>query len=288
MKKIYSQTSSYFSSLTKLNKSPLRMLLILLASVGFLVFSTSAFMTYQNGNRVAMLSNVTFKKGEKISYLVHYGFINAGEAVVKVDNNFHNVNGNSCYKVDVEGKSVGVFAWTTDVDDKWSSYIDRKKHIPRKFYRKIKENKYRKEETVIFNHAGKQANVKYKKRNDKNWTRKNYPIPTNVQDMISGYYFLRRVDYEKLTKNEIIRMDAFFEDSVYDFKVRYIGKEIIKTKLGKKQTFVMSPIMPENGLFSGKEAIKIWMSADADRIPLKIRADMFIGGVEVDITEYKK
>ena len=41
-------------------------------------------------------------------------------------------------------------------------------------------------------------------------------------------------------------------------------------------------------VFSGKEAIKIWMSADEDRIPLKIRANMFIGGVEVDVTEYKK
>ncbi|WP_338813052.1 DUF3108 domain-containing protein [Bernardetia sp. Wsw4-3y2] len=288
MKKLHTYTISSSSFLSKLKNSPLRIFVILAVAVSFLLFSTSAFMTYQNGNRVAMLSDVNFTKGEKISYLVHYGFINAGEAVVKVDNNFHTINGNSCYKVDVEGKTVGVFGWTTNVDDKWSSYIDRQKHIPRKFYRKIKENKYRKEETVEFDHSGKQANVKYKKRDDKSWTKKEYPIPTNVQDMISGYYFLRRVDYEKLTKNEIIRMDAFFEDSVYDFKVRYIGKETIKTKIGKKETFVMTPIMPENGLFSGKESIKIWMSADEDRIPLKIRADMFIGGIEVDVTEYEK
>lgn len=276
------------SLLIKFKNSPLQSSVILAVSIGFLIFSTSSFMTYQNGNRVAMLSDVAFTKGEKISYLVHYGFINAGEAVLRVDNNFHTINGNSCYKVDVEGKTVGVFSWTTTVDDKWSSYIDTKKHIPRKFYRKIKENKYRKEETIEFDHSGKQANVKYKKRDDKEWIKKEYPIPTNVQDMISGYYFLRRVDYEKLTKNEIIRMDAFFEDSVYDFKVRYIGKETIKTKIGKKEAFVMSPIMPPNGLFSGKESIKIWMSADQDRIPLKIRADMFIGGIEVDVTEYKK
>lgn len=288
MKKLHTYISSRFSLLSKLKNSPFRTLAILAVSIGFLVFSTSAFMTYQNGNRLAMLSDVAFTKGEKISYLVHYGFINAGEAVVKVDKNFHTINGNSCYRVDVEGKTVGVFAWTTDVDDKWSSYIDRQKHIPRKFYRKIKENRYRKEETILFDHAGKQANVKYKKRDDAAWIKKEYPIPTNVQDMISGYYFLRRVNYEKLTKNEIIQMDAFFEDSVYDFKVRYIGKETIKTKIGKKETFVMSPIMPENGIFSGKESIKIWMSADADRIPLKIRADMFIGGIEVDVTEYKK
>lgn len=287
MKKL--QTTFLRSSLLNtLNTSSMRTFAILAVCIGVLIFSTSAFMTYQNGNRVAMLSNVEFKKGEEISYLVHYGFINAGEAIVRVDKNFHNVSGNSCYRVDVEGKTVGMFALATDVDDKWSSYIDREKHIPRKFYRKIKENKYRKEETVLFDHTGKKANVKYKKKNDTDWKRKEYPIPTNVQDMISGYYFLRRVDYEKLNKNEIIRMDAFFEDSVYDFKVRYIGKETIKTKIGKKETFVMSPIMPENSLFSGKEAIKIWMSADEDRIPLKIRANMFIGGVEVDVTEYKK
>ena len=50
----------------------------------------------------------------------------------------------------------------------------------------------------------------------------------------------------------------------------------------------MEPIMPKNGIFSGKDAIKFWISDDQRKIPLKIRAQLFIGAVEVDITDYQE
>jgi hypothetical protein len=230
--------------------------------------------------------NMQFKKGEKIHYLAHYGFINAGEATVEIAPEYYEVSGNRCYKVDVVGKTIGLFGLTVKVNDLWRSYIDTKSYIPRKFYRNINENKYHKEETVIFDHLNQQAKVRYSKR-DKKEVHKEYQIPANVQDMISGYYFLRRVDYSKLQKGQIITMPAFFEDKVYQFQVKYEGKETIKTKIGKFECYVMQPIMPENSIFSGKNAVKFWMSADEHRIPLKIRAEMFIGGVEVEITKYE-
>ena len=74
---------------------------------------------------------------------------------------------------------------------------------------------------------------------------------------------------------------------MYDFKVVYKGKETVKTKLGKFSAFKMTPMMPENKIFSGKNAITFWMSNDSNRVPLKIRAKMFVGAIEVEITEYK-
>ena len=45
--------------------------------------------------------------------------------------------------------------------------------------------------------------------------------------------------------------------------------------------------MPKNSLFDGENSIKFWLSADQYKIPLKIKADMFVGAVEIDITNYK-
>ena len=46
--------------------------------------------------------------------------------------------------------------------------------------------------------------------------------------------------------------------------------------------------MPENKLFDGENSIKVWLSDDINKVPLKIRANMFVGAVEVDITDFKK
>ena len=45
--------------------------------------------------------------------------------------------------------------------------------------------------------------------------------------------------------------------------------------------------MPKNGLFDGENSIRLWMSDDAIRIPVKVRAELFVGAVELDITSYQ-
>ena len=62
----------------------------------------------------------------------------------------------------------------------------------------------------------------------------------------------------------------------------------MKTKLGTIRAIVLSPIMPENGLFDGENSIKVWISDDQNKVPLKVKAQMFVGAVEVDIQAYNK
>ena len=227
-----------------------------------------------------------FPKGELIKYSLHYGFVTAGQATVTTDKEFYNVDNKPCYKVDVKGSTVGMFSLAYKVDDLWRSYIDVDGAYPRKFYRNIKENRYRKVETTRFNNQTQKATVTWL-NNEKEEQEKKYDIPKQTQDMISGYFFLRTIDYNKHKKGDVIKIKAFFQDKLYDFKVVYEGKETVKTKLGKFSAFKMTPMMPENKIFSGKNAITFCMSNDANKVPLKIRAKMFVGAIEVEITEYK-
>ena len=70
-------------------------------------------------------------------------------------------------------------------------------------------------------------------------------------------------------------------------KIKYKGKEEIKTDFGKINAIRLAPMMPENGLFEGENSIRLWLSDDKNRLPLKIQADMFVGAVEIDLKGYK-
>jgi hypothetical protein len=224
--------------------------------------------------------------GEVVRYDVHFGFINAGEAVVTLDEKIHDIRGNKCYKIDVKGTTQGVVRWTFQVDDLWRAYVDTHTLQLHRSYRNIRENKYKKVETVDFDHEKRKAKVYWKTGEEPDKSQV-YDVPQDVKDMISGYYLLRGIDFKNTNIGDTVTIPSFHEDKSYDFQVVYLGKAEVKTKLGKFNSFVLTPIMPENTLFDGKNAIKFWVSDDKYRIPVKIRAAMFVGAIEVDITNYK-
>lgn len=254
-----------------------KLLAVLLIS--FVCFS------FQNRDGYRKLDNKSFSKGEKITYLAHYGFVNAGRATVKMDENIYTRNGRPCYKVDVDGWTVGMFSLGYKVKDKWRSYIDTSAVISQQFYRDISENKYRLEETTYFDHHRHKARVKTLK-NGKNKDN-TFEIPEYAQDLVSGYFYLRTIDFEHMSVGQTFKIDGFFEDKTYDFKIKFKGKETVKTKFGKINAYKLEPIMPDNKLFEGEDAILFYVSADQNRIPLKIRAKMFIGAFEVDMVGYE-
>jgi len=226
-----------------------------------------------------------FQQGEELTYLAHYGFVNAAKGIVSLDTSLHTVEGRPCYKVDIDAKTVGTFSWAFDVKNLYRSFIDTAEMIPRKFYRSIAENKYRLEETVWFDHENEQAKVKHDKKGK--IKTKEYEIPQDVQDIVSGYYYMRTLNFEGLEKGDTIRMDAFFEDELYDFKILYQGKDRLRTKFGKLDVVRLTPLMKENKFFRGSSPITMWVSDDVNRVPLKVRAKIFVGAFEIELIDYK-
>ena len=253
--------------------------LIKLASLGLVVLLTS-FAT--DSSRYITRYNNSFTTGEKLDYRVHVGFISAGEATMTINEEIHRINQRPCFKIDVFGRTTGLFDFFYTVRDNWGTYLDTASLVPHKFYEDKRENKYRKHEVVEFDHCGDTAIVS---RIDKEKPIEYFKTPKQPQDLISGYYYIRTLDYTKIRVGQIITLDAFYDKKVYDFKVKYLGREKVKTKLGEINSLVFAPIMPKNDLFEdGKENIKVWLSDDSNKIPVKIWAKMFVGGVEIDLT----
>lgn len=252
-----------------------------------LLFLFLTSFTFQSGE-LREVENKSFTTGEELHYRVHYSFINAGTATMKISDDIYNINGRPCYKVDIYGKSSGVFDVFTRIRDNWGSYIDTAAILPQKAYRYIEEGKYRKYEITEFDHQQDVAEMIWlHKTTKKVKERKSFKTPDEILDIVSGYYFMRTLDYSRYKPGDIISLNAFFDEEVYDFKIRYSGKEKLKTALGEINSIVLTPIIPENKLFDGENSIKVWISDDSNKIPLKIKANMFVGAVEIDIVDYE-
>jgi len=222
-------------------------------------------------------------KGEKLEYRVHYGFLSAGEATVQVHPELYIINNKICYKATCFGKSVGAFDLITRIRDTWGTYMDTSTLLPQRSYRDITEGKYKLKEGVYFYHDKGIADAE---RDHNGVTKKTYQVPFGVQDIISGFYFLRKFDYNKMKVNDTIKISAFFEDKLYDFKIKYVGKTKIDTKFGDIQAIKLVPIMPDNQLFNGENSISVFLSDDKNKIPVRMQAEMFVGSVKVDLVKY--
>ncbi|MEA5139576.1 DUF3108 domain-containing protein [Arcicella rigui] len=240
-------------------------------------------MSFKSSVQERIVEQNSFTTGEHIEYRVHYGFVNAAEAIVDVDDKLQNANGRPCYKVGIVGRTVGVTDWISRVRDTWTSYIDASQILPQQFYMKKQEGNYRKEQRIIFNHNNNTAKL-YELDDDQE--KKNYTLPKYIQDVVSGYYFIRTIDFSKMNIGESVPVTFFFEGEVYNMRLKYRGKETISTKFGKINTFRITPQLPKNNFFEDEESVKMWVTDDENKIPVRAEVSLKIGALALDLRKY--
>lgn len=242
-------------------------------------FGALLFAAFMRADRLRFVENHSFQAGEHYTYKVKYGFITVGQANVEVHNRIFNVHGRPCYRVNVLGKTAGL-ASLWKVSNTYRSFIDTTAIIPHKFVYSARENSYARDQVFDFDHGRNLV-----KRTEKNKITE-YKVPEYVQDVISGYYYLRTVDFSKMKVGETVKAPMFFDDEIYDMKVKYAGKDVVKTRFGKMGVLKLNPVLPSNKLFEGEEAIRIFVSDDENRVPIRLEIDFSFGTIAMEIVGY--
>ncbi|NJO90565.1 MAG: DUF3108 domain-containing protein [Chloroflexia bacterium] len=78
---------------------------------------------------------------------------------------------------------------------------------------------------------------------------------------------------------------TYFHDEPWDLVVRFKGYETIKTDLGKIRCMKFKPVVIE-GTFESDDALDIWISADKNRIPVRIKMGLWVGSFKTDLTSF--
>lgn len=249
----------------------------------FLLFSLSDTAFGQ-----ADTNNSAFTFGEELQFDVSYGWLNLAEAKLQIHRRMVNENSRPHYKIDAFGKTKGAATIFGRVNDNWGTHVDTSTLLPSLSYRYIEEGKYRKNEKVFFDQQNKKAKMELYDRDNRTLKEsKEYKLPGQVQDLVSGFYYLRTMDLTNLKKGQSILITGFFDKEIYNLKLIYEGTEQIQTTLGPKDTYIFSPLMPPNKLFRGDYPVKVWVTKDQNKIPVKIKANLFIGSLNMDISSAK-
>jgi uncharacterized protein DUF3108 len=220
--------------------------------------------------------------GEFFKFRVHYGFVTAGYATLKVKNT--TIKGKEVFHVRGYGETVGVSKWFFKVEDDYQSYIDKEKDIPYRFIRKIDEGGYTKDIEIDFNHSTQKATVNDKKHNETTV----FSFPEDTQDMISAFYYLRnQLDTENIKTGDVVEMNMFFDKENYKFRLKFLGKEVLDTNFGRVRTLIFRPYVQSGRVFKEKESLTVWISDDNNKIPLLVKADLAVGSLKATLTEFK-
>ena len=223
-----------------------------------------------------------FEVGEWFKFRIHYGLINAGYAELEVKEAVR--NNKKVFHAKGRGYTVGMTKFFFEVEDDYQSYFDKESGNPYQFVRKIDEGGYTKNQEGFFNHKSKTILVKdYKKK-----TEKTFEVPDNTQDILSTFYYLRNhPNVDKLKVGESINVDMFFDDETTKFKLKFIGREDLKTKFGVISTMIFRPYVQAGRVFKEQESLTVWISDDDNKLPVRIKASLAVGSIKADLEQFK-
>ena len=105
--------------------------------------------------------------------------------------------------------------------------------------------------------------------------------------MLSSFYYLRNQKIDTLKIGEEISIDMFLDSQIYPFKLRFLGKETLKTKVGKVKTLKFRPLVQAGRIFKAQESVTLWITDDANKIPIKLSADLSVGSLRAELEAYK-
>ncbi len=220
--------------------------------------------------------------GEWFKFRIHYGLITAGYATLEVDEK--TFQGKQVHHVKGYGKTVGVSRFFFKVEDDYQSYIDKDKDVPYRFIRRIDEGGHTKDLQIDFDHKKREALV----YNKKHATKEIFTFPANTQDMVSSFYYLRnRLDTNSIKEGQTIDMNMMFDNENYNFRLKFLGREVLNTSFGKVPCLKFRPYVQAGRVFKEKESLTVWVTDDENKMPILVKADLAVGSLKATLTEYK-
>ena len=234
------------------------------------------FAVVQADDNFRKVENKAFRAGEKLTFNVNYGFVTAGIATMEIDG-IRRISVRNAYHVLFRVNTVPSFDWIFKVRDRYETFIDTEGLFPWRFEQHIREGSYSRDFSAFFDQRRGKA-----KTSDGQ-----YDIPPYVNDILSAFYYARTLDYSKMKVNDMVLLQNFYKDKVYDLNVKYLGKETVTVTAGTFDCIIVEPLVQEGGLFKSEGSITVWLSDDDLKLPIKVKTKVVIGSIDAELTKYE-
>ena len=243
-------------------------------ALGMIAFSGDAPASAGEEPAEYQAAPAVYGPGERMVFKIGYGPINAGEGILEVLG-LTEYKGRTCYHIQSKANSNRFFSSIYKVRDKITSYIDVETLYSRYFHKRLREGDYKKTVEVDFDHLAEEAHYS---------NGEIYPISSGVQDVLSAFFYVRNLD---LIEGEVYMVPAHSSRRTYDLKVIVHGKERVEVEAGTWNCFKVEPVIEGEGLFKHEGKLTLYITDDANRIPILIKTKVPVGSIDVELKSYR-
>ncbi len=259
---------------------------LVITLVVFLISVTLGAQSYQPAvvnpdtmESIALRSvhNKAFSAGEQLKYKIHYGFVDAGEAILKVENSAYSFGGREAYHIVGTGRSLGGFDWFFKVRDRYETYMDKEGMFPYRFIRDVNEGGYKIKQDYTF--LPWKSAVKISDA-------KSYKTPAFVQDMVSSFYYARTIDFSSAQPGDIYTIETIIDGEIFPLQIKYVTSENIDIRAGEFRCMKFVPILQEGRVFEDEEDLNVWITDDENKIPILVKSKILVGSIKMEMVEW--
>ena len=215
---------------------------------------------------------VPFQPGEMLRFSVQYGVIHAGTAWLEVPEG-KKWKGRQVLTLQARAESNTFFSVFYKVRNRIESTWDVEQQSTLRYFENRREGGYKARNEITFDYRTHQAH--YGNGQD-------YPIPPQVQDALSSFYYTR---FQELPIGGSIVFDYHASRKTKPLEVRVLGRERVKTPAGTFECVALEPVLKAGGIFKKSGRLVIWITDDERRMPVRMRSKVTIGSISVILQE---
>jgi hypothetical protein len=258
--------------------------LILFACFTLLVISADHL--YAQGFK----GNTAIGPGEYLAYDVSYNLGPAWSniALVTFVTTKEVLGGREVLHMKLNGKTYPMYDHLFKIRDSYESWINPKTWEPIKFLQYTVHNKNTILLSQFFYPAQSFYSYTYKLNNNAVEEGK-IPVVKFINDMVSATYFPRTLDLEKLQPGTVIPISLVFYNNPVSLQMVAAEKGIKEARDGKKYVCRKFTIRINSKVYLLKDEsdVVVWLTADQNKVPVFIEAELIIGSVKVYLKEAK-
>lgn len=263
-----------------IENNPMRLAIISFLSIFSLALGEPRPKSVAPVEQMRNLQQDAFKVGEELSYIIRYGFVEAGKAEISVQAETRRAQ-RPVYHVVGTGRSIGMAEWFFKTRDRYESFIDQEALVPWEFIRDVNEGGHKINRHLIFDQY--EQTVRDLEAPEKG----SFQFESYAQDMLSAFYYARSIDASELKPGDVISFTMFLDHEQFPFRLIYLGREMVKTKLGTIECLKLRPSLQKGRVFKDEEDMTIYVSADKNKIPVLIQTDLLVGSIKVELLKHK-
>lgn len=225
----------------------------------------------------ALRPRMAFESGESLDYEIYYGIARGAEARIEVRDTVF--EGRAVRHLRVAGWTRGLLDRLYPVYDVYRSYTLKHNDLPLLAVRDVREQEYVDYKEDRYDRATRSDSLILTRENGEQ-----HVLPRETMDLVSVVFYVRnRLVHKPPLNGDEISIPVFFNGEYYPFKIQCRGIEVVKTKFGRLRCYKFVPLVKVGDLFKSRDAISVWITADANHVPVRVRFKLFLGALYCDL-----